>query len=122
MAAALVLAGKGRLALGAACLAALPILAWVSIVATPSYVWWPMLSAFLPPAAFAPFALSLLAGPRAARVTAWLAVGALLAWLAENVAMVSMRGYDWQRAAPYWLAMLAPLGVAAGYLFIARQR
>lgn len=133
--------GRARIALGALCLAYLPFLGWIALVATPAYAWWPMLSVFLPTAAFAPFALGLIASPRAARATAWLAVVVLAAWLVENIAAVLLRIVDWERwqgaslggallaaleqslpRAPYWLAVLLPLAVAAAYLYTSRNR
>jgi hypothetical protein len=130
-----------RLALGATCLAYVPFLGWISLVTTPAYVWWPMLSAFIPPAAFASFALGLIVSRRAARATAWLAGVVLAAWLVENVVTVYLRIVDWERwqgasvggaiisaleqsvpRAPYWLAVLLPLGVACAYLYASRER
>jgi hypothetical protein len=140
-AAQLVEGRAGRVALGALCLAYVPFLGWIALVTTPAYVWWPMLSVFIPTAAFAPFALSLLVSRRAARTTAWLACAVLVAWLLQNIAIVFLRIVDWERwqgaelgdallaaleqsvpRAPYWLAVLLPLGVAAAYLYASREK
>ena len=140
--AGIAIGGHGRrIALGALCLAYVPFLGWISLVTTPAYVWWPMLSAFIPPAAFAPFALGLIVSRRAARATAWLACVVLAAWLVENVVTVYLRIVDWERwqgaalgaallsaleqsvpRSPYWLAVLLPLGVAAAYLYASREK
>jgi hypothetical protein len=140
--AAVILEGRTRrFALGAICLAYVPFLGWISLVTTPAYVWWPMLSVFIPTAAFAPFALALLVSRRAARSTAWLACAVLAAWLVQNIAIVFLRIVDWERwqgaqvgdailsalgqslpRLPYWLAVLLPLAVAAAYLYASRER
>jgi len=130
-----------RAVLGAICLAYVPFLGWVSLVTTPAYVTWPMFSMFVPPAAFASLALGLIVSDRAARITALLALVALALWLTENVGSVFWRIVDWERRqgatlgdafvgalaqsgtrAPYWLAVVAPLCVAAAYLYLLRQK
>jgi len=130
-----------RIVLGALCLAYVPFLGWISLVTTPAYVTWPMLSAFVPPVVFASLALGLLVSERAARATALFALCVLAVWLLENVGSVYWRIVDWERwqgaalgdamvgalqqsvpRAPYWLAVLLPLCVAGGYLYLSRQR
>jgi len=130
-----------RIALGALCLLYVPFLGWISLVTTPAYVWWPMLSAFVPPVVFASLALGLIVSERAARVTALLAFCVLAVWLLENVGSVYWRIVDWERLqgaafgaalvgaleqsvprAPYWLAVLLPLCVAGGYLYVSRRK
>ena len=130
-----------RIALGALCLAYVPFLGWISLVITPAYLTWPMLSAFVPPVAFASLALGLIVSHRAARATALLAFCVLLVWLVENIGSVFWRIVDWERRqgaslgdafvgaleqsvprAPYWLAVVLPLGVAASYLYVSRQK
>ena len=128
-----------RIALGALCLAYVLFLGWISLVTTPAYVTWPMLSAFVPPVVFASLALGLIVSQRAARVTALLAFCMLLVWLVENVGSVFWRIVDWERwqgaslgdafvgaleqsvpRAPYWLAVVVPLCVAGVYLWRSR--
>ena len=128
-----------RIALGALCLAYVPFLGWISLVTMPAYVTWPMLSAFVPPAALASLALGLIVSRRAARVTALLASCVLAVWLIENVGSVFWRIVDWERwqgaslgdavvgaleqsvpRAPYWLAVVVPLCVAGVYLWRSR--
>ena len=130
-----------RIALGAICLAYVPFLGWVSLVTTPAYLSWPMFSVFVPPAAFATFALGLVVSERAARVTALLAAAVLAVWLIENIGSVFWRIVDWERwqgatvgaafvgaleqsgpRVPYWLAVAAPLCVATAYRYASRQR
>ncbi len=130
-----------RIVLGALCLAYVPFLGWISLIATPAYVTWPMFSVFLPPAAFATLALGLIVSERAARITALLALVVLALWLIENIGSAFWRIVDWERwqgatlgdafvgaleqsgpRAPYWLAVVAPLCVAAAYLYVSRQK
>ena len=130
-----------RIVLGALCLAYVPFLGWISLVTTPAYVTWPMLSAFVPPVAFASLALGLLVSQRAARATALIAFCILAAWLVENVGSVFWRIVDWERwqgaslgdavvgalkqsvpRAPYWLAVVLPLCVAGSYFYLARRK
>lgn len=130
-----------RIVLGAFCLAYVPFLGWISLVTTPAYVTWPMLSAFVPPMVFAALALGLIVSQRAARATALFAVCVLAVWLLENVGSVYWRIVDWERwqgaalgdamvgaleqsvpRAPYWLAVLLPLCVAGGYLYVSRRK
>ncbi|HUQ24238.1 MAG TPA: hypothetical protein VM140_01110 [Burkholderiales bacterium] len=130
-----------RMALGALCLAYVPFLGWISLVTTPAYVTWPMLSAFVPPVAFASLAFGLLVSRRAARATALIAACILAVWLLENVGSVFWRIVDWEREvgaslgdalvgaleqsvprAPYWLAVVVPLCVAGSYLYLARRQ
>ncbi|HXU43707.1 MAG TPA: hypothetical protein VN675_15375 [Burkholderiales bacterium] len=130
-----------RIALGTLCLAYVPFLGWISLVTTPAYVWWPMFSAFVPPVVFASLALGLIVSERAARVTALFAACVLAVWLLENVGSVYWRIVDWERwqgaalgdalvgaleqsvpRAPYWLAVLLPLCVAGGYLYVSRRK
>jgi hypothetical protein len=130
---------RKRLALGGALLAYVPLLAWVSLVATPAYGTFPMLSAFVAPIALVALALGVLLGGRAARTTAWLALAILALWLVENVTSIFLRLVDWERRmgaelgdalagaveqslarSPYWLAVLLPLCVAAAYLWRTR--
>ena len=128
-----------RVALGAGLLAYVPVLGWVGLVATPAYVAFPWLSAFAAPIALAVLGLGVLFGTRAARVTAWLALGVLAAWLLENVAAILWWLVGWQRRQgaplgealvgalgdsvsriPFWLAALFPLCVAGAYLWRTR--
>ncbi len=128
-----------RVALGAALLLYVPLLAWVSLVATPAYVAFPWLSASAAPVALAVLAFGVLLRGRAARATAWLALLALALWLAENMASIFWRLVEWEQRqgaplgealvgalggcvsrAPYWLAVLLPLCVAGAYLWRAR--
>lgn len=130
-----------RIALGALCLAYVPFLAWISLVTTPAHVTLPMLSAFVPPAAFASLALGLLVSQRAARATALVAFCVLAVWLIENVGSIFWRIVNWERwqgaslgdavvgameqsvpRAPYWLAVALPLCVAGSYLYLARRK
>jgi hypothetical protein len=129
-----------RIVLGALCLAYVPFLGWISLVTTPAYVTWPMLSAFVPPVVFASLALGLLVSERAARATALFALCVLAIWLLENVGSVYWRIVDWERwqgvtlgdavvgaleqsvpRAPYWLAVLLPLCIAGTYLYVSRR-
>lgn len=126
--------------LGALCLAYVPFLSWISLVTTPSYVTWPMLSVFVPTVAFTSLALGLIVSQRAARGTALLAFCVLAVWLVENIGSVFWRIVDWERRqgasvgdafvgaleqsvprTPYWLAVALPLCVAATYLYVSRQ-
>ena len=125
--------------LGVACLLYVPFLGWISLVATPAYVLFPWLSVFLAPAALAVLALGLLLDTRAARATAWAALGVLALWLAENVATIFWHLVGWERRqgaalgdaivgalgesvprVPYWLAALVPLCVASVHLWRSR--
>jgi len=134
-------ANAKRIALGALCLLYVPFLGWISLVTTPAYVSWPMLSAFVPPVAFSSLALGLIVSPRAARVTALFAFCLLAVWMIENVGSVYWRIVDWERwqgaalgdalvgaleqsvpRAPYWLAVLLPLCVAGVYLYVSRGK
>ena len=128
-----------RIALGAALLAYVPVLAWVGLVATPSYVALPWLSVFAAPAALAALALCVLLNTRAARFTAWGAFAVLALWLLENVAASYWHLVGWEQRQgaplgdalvgalgesvpriPYWLAALFPLCVAGTYLWRSR--
>ncbi len=125
-----------RFALGAGLLAYVPILAWVGLVATPAYVAFPWVSAFAAPVALAVLALGVLRG---ARRIAWLALAVLGLWLAENVISIYWHLVGWEQRqgaafsdalvgalgqsvsrAPYWLAAVLPLCVAAVYLWRTR--
>ena len=75
----------------------------IALVTTPTYVTWPMLSAFVPPVVFASLALGLIVSQRAALGDA--PVGAL----EQSVPR-----------APYWLAVVVPLCVAGVYLWRSR--
>ena len=126
---------KGRLVLGALLLAYVPFFAYVALVATPAYAALPQVSIYAAPAVLASLALALLFSPRTARATAWLAVAVLGAWLAENVASSIWYLAQWEMRqgqqafpaflgalgqcgsrAPYWLAVLLPIGVATAQL------
>ena len=128
-----------RVAPGAFCLAYVPVLAWVSLVATPAYVHLPWLSAFAAPAALAVLALGMLLDTHPARRTAWVALAVLGLWLAENVAAIFWHLVGWERRqgatlgeaivgalgesvprVPYWLAALLPLCVGGVYLWRSR--
>lgn len=128
-----------RIALGVACLLYVPLLGWVSVVATPAYVSFPWLSIFIAPAALAVLALGVLLNTRAARATAWAALGLLALWLAENVGAVFWHLVGWEQRqgaalgdalvgalgasvprAPYWLAALLPMCVGGVYLWRSR--
>ena len=128
-----------RLALGGLCLAYVPFLAWISLVATPAYVLFPWLSIFLAPVALAVVALGVLLNTPAARATAWAALGLLAIWLAENVGAIFWHLVGWEQRqgaplgdaivgalgesvprTPYWVAALLPLCVAGVYLWRSR--
>jgi len=130
-----------RMVLGALCLAYVPFLGWISLVTTPTYVTWPMLSAFVPPVVFSSLAFGLIVSRRAARGTALFAFCLLAVWLLENIGSVYWRIVDWERwqgaalgdamvgaleqsvpRAPYWLAVLLPLCVAGAYLYLSRRK
>jgi hypothetical protein len=134
--------GRGhaaRFMLGAMLLAYVPFLAYVAVVSTPAYVKFPLLSVFVAPTALASLALALLLSPRAARATAWLVVAVLTLWVAENAASILWYLVDWEMRqgavlttaifnaigksgsrAPYWLAILFPILMAAAYLYISK--
>jgi hypothetical protein len=84
-----------RIVLGALCLAYVPFLGWISLVTTPTYVTWPMLSALVPPVVFASLALG----------------DAMAGALEQSVPR-----------APYGLAVLLPLCVAGAYLYVSRRK
>ena len=128
-----------RVALGSLCLLYVPLLAWISLVATPAYALFPWLSVFVAPAALGVVALGVLLNSRAARRTAWAALGVLALWLAENVGAIFWHLVGWERRQgaalgdaligalgesvpriPYWLAALLPLCVAGSYLWRSR--
>lgn len=125
--------------LGGVLLLYVPLLAWVSLVATPAYVLFPWLSVFVAPVALAVAALGVLLNTRTARTTAWLALGVLALWLAENVATIFWHLVGWEQRQgaplgdaivgalgesvpriPYWLAALVPACVASVYLWRSR--
>lgn len=128
-----------RIVLGALCLAYVPVLGWVSLVATPSYVPLPWLSIFVAPAALAVIALGVLLNTRRARATAWGALAVLGAWLVVNVGAIYWYLVGWEQRqgarlgealigalghsvprVPYWLAALFPLCIAGVYLWRSR--
>jgi hypothetical protein len=131
-----VTANATRIALAAALLAYVPLLAWISLVATPAYVTFPWLSAFAAPIALAVLALGVFRG---ARRTAWAALAVLGLWLAENVVSIYWHLVGWEQRqgaafgdalvgalgqsvsrSPYWLVALLPLCVAGAYLWRTR--
>lgn len=128
-----------RVALGIALLAYVPVIAWVGLVATPGYGSMPWLSIVVAPAALAVLALGVMRNTRAARGTAWAALGVLGLWLVENIAAILWHLVGWERRqgaplgdaivgalgesvprVPYWLAALAPLCVAGAWLWRSR--
>ena len=128
-----------RLVPAALCFAYVPILAWISLVATPAYVLLPWLSAFAAPVALAVVALGLLLNTPAARRTAWAALAVLGLWLAENVGAIFWHLVRWEQRqgasfrdaivdalaesvtrVPYWLAALLPLCASGVYLWRSR--
>lgn len=128
-----------RIAPGALCLVYVPVLAWVSLVATPAYVLLPWLSAFAAPVALAVLALGMLLNTRPARRTAWVALAVLGLWLAENVGAIFWHLVGWEQRqgaslgeaivgalgqsvprVPYWLAALFPLCLGGVYLWRSR--
>lgn len=127
-----------RLTLGGMLLAYVPFLAYVAVVSTPAYVKFPLFSVFVAPAVLA--ALALLLSARAVRAIAWLAVAVLSVWLAENMASILWYLVDWEirrgtaiktaifsaigqsgSRAPYWLAVLFPIVIAAVYLYLSKD-
>src|SRR5215467_30152 len=98
-----------RIAFGIALLAYVPLLAWVSLVATPAYATFPWFSAFAAPIALAVLALGVLRG---ARRTAWLAFAALGLWLAENVVSIywHLVGWEQRQGAAFGDALVGALG------------
>ncbi len=129
-----------RLTLGALLLAYVPFLAFVAVVTTPAYVRFPLLSVLVAPAVLASLALALLLSARAARATAWLVVAVLGLWLIENAASILwyLAGWEMRQGAtpvaaflgaleqsrsraPYWLAVLFPIVIAAAYLHVSKN-
>ena len=128
-----------RVGPAALCLLYVPVLAWVSLVATPAYVLFPWLSVFVAPTALAVVALGVLLNTRTARATAWAALGVLALWLVENVGAIFWHLVGWEQRqgaplgdavvgalgesvprVPYWLAALLPLCAASVYLWRSR--
>jgi len=133
------LANPVRYTLGALLTAYVAPLGYIALVTTPAYVHFPYFSVYIVPTVVAMLGLALLVGPRAVRPMAWIVVHVLGAWLVENVGSIFWRLVEWERfygagfgdavlgaleqsesRAPYWLAILAPLIVAAVCLRLTR--
>lgn len=127
--------GRYRIALGAAALLYVPFLAYVSIVATPAYGLAPAVTIFVPPVALATLASALLLGKAAVRPIAWVVLLLLSVLLSENVVAIVSHEIGWAAREgargseavlsglagsasrlPYWLALAAPVGLAAASL------
>jgi hypothetical protein len=126
-------------ALGALALLYVPVLAYVAIVATPSYGLAPKVAMFIPPIALASLAFSLLASTRTVRPLAWLVMILAALVLGENIVAIVgheigwasrqgaggagavLEGFDASATRlPYWLALALPAAHAAACLKMLR--